>query len=109
MCPCPSLPIDNKEIEKLEKFIKIEKYCNTKPFYEISIKDLLYGLELYKTIINNTNRCLYATFGQNGGHCHLYSLYKSKDGTIYVLDIWALSYVISYTIIENEKWFYCNS
>jgi len=106
MCPCPSLPIDKKEIEKLEKFIKIEKYCIAKPLCEISINDLLYGLELYKSIVKNTNRCLYDTFGQNGGYCHLYSLYKSKDGLIYFLDIWDLEFVISYTLIENEKWFY---
>jgi hypothetical protein len=106
MCPCPSLPINEKEIEKLEKFIKLEKYRNTKPFYGIKDKDLFYGLELYKYIVNDSNKYLYDTFGQNSCYGHIYSLYKSKDGTIYFLDIWNLQYVISYTLIENEKWFY---
>lgn len=106
MCPCPSLPIDNKEIEKLEKFIKIEKYLCSEPFNGISINDLFEGLSLYKFFVHNSNKCLYDTFGQNGCYGHLYSLYKSNDGTIYFLDIWNLQYVISYAIIDNEKWFH---
>lgn len=105
-CPCPSLPINEKEIEKIEKFIKIEKYCCTDPFNGININDLLEGLYLYKSFVRNTNTCLYDTFGQNGSYGHLYSLYKSKDGTIYFLDIWNLECIISYTIIKNEKLFY---
>jgi hypothetical protein len=106
-CPCPSLPINKKEIEKIEKFIKIEKYRNTEHlYYGMRNTELLEGLNLYKSFIHNTHTCLYETFGDNGGYCHMYSLYKSNDGSIYVLDIWALEYVVSYTLIENEKWFY---
>ena len=105
MCPCPTIPIKKKEIDKLEKFIKIKKYCNNDCSYGnndcfcgLSDEEYYSGFETYKSMINDSDNCIYETIGGNG-FCHLYSLYKSNNGSIYLLDIQSFNYVISYTRI----------
>lgn len=102
-CPCPTIPIKKKEIDKLEKFIKIKKYRNNDCSYGNNdcfrgLSDVEYysGFETYKSMINDSDNCIYETIGGNG-FCHLYSLYKSNNGSIYLLDIQSFNYVISYT------------
>lgn len=98
MCPCPTMPIKKKEIDKLEKFIKIKKYRNNDCSCGLSDVEYYSGFETYKSMINDSDNCIYETIGGNG-FCHLYSLYKSNNGSIYLLDIQSFNYVISYTQI----------
>lgn len=105
ICHCPStIYINNKEIEQLEKFIKIDKYKNNHPF-QISIDHSIYGLEVYKYMISNPNNCIYTSIGNNGCYSQVFSLYKSNNGSIYLLEISCFEYVVSYILIENKKWF----
>jgi hypothetical protein len=100
------MPITEEQITVLDTFISNnEPDPNDKDFHGLSICDLENGKNEYK-ILREKKGPEYEIFGSNAMGYNCYSLYKSRQNTIYVFTVYMQS-PQSYYIIEDESWF-CN-
>lgn len=109
--------MSEKDIEKLEKFIKKDKFniVNSNGLsISLNTTHLNLGLNEYRSILNEPGP-VYRLFATPRSNLHLFSLYKSINGKIYMLissidrfnDLISCNYYISsYRLIEDENWFY---
>ena len=108
-CKTPiSSEMTSEEIEKMEKFVLKDKFdilniSKTKMTYSITSRCAKVGLEYYKLMMKKKGP-IFETFAYPASLHTLYSLYKSKEGKIYVLHS-TDNYIISHRIIKDETWF----
>ena len=98
------MPLSEDCITELEEFIvenmssPRDKICGG-----LSRNDLLYGVNIYKKI-KTISGPYYEIFGSNALGYTCYSLYKSKDGNIYIVQV-NMQKLDSYCLVNNEEWF----
>jgi hypothetical protein len=108
-CPCPisSINITQKQIQHFERFIKKEKYNahnnnNNRISPSITNSQAIYGLTVYNGLLEQPNGS-YEPFAYPANFCHIFALYKSLDGKIYVLYS-TNEFMTTYKLID-ETWF----
>jgi hypothetical protein len=108
-CKTPiSSEMTSDEIEKMEKFVLKDKFdilkiSKTKMTYSITSRHAKDGLEYYRTMLDKKGP-IFEIFAYPASLHTLYSLYKSREGKIYVLHS-TDDYVVSHRIIKDETWF----
>jgi hypothetical protein len=108
-CKTPiSSEMTTEEIEKMEKFVVKDKFdilkkSKSQMTYSITSRNAKNGLEHYKTMLDKEGP-IFETFAYPASLHTLYSLYKSREGKIYVLHS-TYDYIVSHRIIKNETWF----
>lgn len=108
-CQTPiSSEITNEEMEKIERFVVKDKFdilkiSKRKMAYSLNTNQAKNGLEYYKTMLEKEGP-IFETFAYPFSLHTLYSLYKSKEGKIYVLHS-TDNYIVSHRIIKDETWF----
>jgi hypothetical protein len=108
-CQTPiSSEMTTEEIEKIEKFVVKDKFdilkiSKRKMAYSLNTSQAKNGLDYYKTMLEKEGP-IFETFAYPSSLHTLYSLYKSRQGKIYVLHS-TDNYIVSYRIIKDETWF----
>jgi hypothetical protein len=97
--------LSQEKITYLEDFIK--KTVPRKSgdiLSNVSIGDVICGLDIYKKMKDGEIDTKYYKFGENGMGYTVYSLYKSISGKIYLIHV-DMQTPYAYAVIENETEF----
>ena len=96
--------LSEEEIKILEKYIVAnEPSQDDRIVTSISCNDLVYGKYIYNTLHDKPVTYI-EHFGSNAFGYTCYSLYKARNGKIFVIQTY-MQMVQAYTLVSNESWF----
>jgi hypothetical protein len=100
-----SVALSEKQITYLEEFIdKNEERKSSDILSNVSMSDIINGLDTYKKMKSGEVEDKYFIFGENGMGYTVYSLYKSKCDKIYLIYV-NMQTPTYYASIDSESEF----